>query len=159
MRLYISPAGKTALIVDGFLDRAKEEFGFGLSILLTDAQHINKLYDKFCNENVIIVPISDPLFGSMDYLPTVRRIVRQAIMFCPDPELIIVNSSGGTEKMTNIIKDAADIMALKYPVKRVYGIYDKVSKDVVFTVKPEVDKEFEIDSAIEEISDIITGGI
>jgi len=152
MKLYISPAGKTAVAVDGFLDRAKEEFNFGLAILLTDCQYTTKLYDKFSNENVIIVPISDPLCGAVDYLPTVRRLVKQSMLFCPNPEIIILNSSGGTEKMTSIIKDAGDILALKYPVKRVFGIYDIVSRDVIFTVKPDIDRTAELNSAIEEVT-------
>jgi len=152
MRLYISPAGKTALLVDGFLNRAKEEFGFDLAILLTDSQYINRLYEKFSNENVIIVPISDPLYGSGDYLPTLRRLIKQSLTFCPNPEGIVINSSGGTEKMTNIIKDAGDILALKFDVKRVFGIYDVLSKDVVFTLKPEIDKAMELEMIIDELS-------
>jgi len=152
MKLYISPAGKTAVSVSGFLDRAKEEFGFDLAVLLTDTQYTSKLYEKFCNENVIIVPISDPLCGSMDYLPTIRRLVKQSLLFCPDPEIIVINSSGGTEKMTSIIKDAGDILSLRHPVRRVFGIYDVVSKDVIFTIKPEIDKETELDKIMEEIA-------
>lgn len=140
------------MLVDGFLDRAKEEFGFGIAILLTDSQYVSRLYDKFHNEGVIIIPISDPLYGTLDYIPTVRRLIREVLLFCPDPETIIVNSSGGTEKMTNIIKDSGDILSLKYPVRRVFGIYDVVSKDVIFTTKPELDKESELDSAIIEAS-------
>ena len=151
MRLYISPAGKTALAVDGFLDRAKEEFGFDIALLLTDSQYTARLYEKFSNENVIIVPISDPLCGAMDYIPTVKRIVRQSVLFCPNPEVIIVNSSGGTEKMTNIIKDAGDMLALHYPVKRVFGIYDIVSKDVIFTIKPDFNKDELMTSLITEL--------
>jgi hypothetical protein len=154
MRLYISPAGKTALLVDGFLNRAKEEFGFDLAILLTDSQYINRLYEKFSNENVVIVPISDPLYGSMDYLPTIRRLVKQALMFCPSPEIVVINSSGGTEKMTNIIKDTGDILALRFQVKRVFGIYDVLSKDVVFTVKPDIDKVIELEAIIDELSNV-----
>lgn len=149
MKAYLTPAGKTAIIVDGFLDRAKEEFGFDLAILLTDNAYTAKLYEKFADENVYIVPIYNPLYGLMDYKPAVQRLLRQTLLFCPDPELIIVNSSGGTEKMTNIIKDAGDILSLKYPVARVFGVYDVVSKDVIFTKKPVLEQEEEL-AAIEE---------
>lgn len=140
MKIYLSPAGKTALNVEGFLDRAKEEFEFDLVILLTDSTYTTRLYEKFRNENVYIVSLAHPLYGLADYIPSVKRLVRQTLMFCPHPDLIVVNSSGGTEKMTNIVKDAADILSIDHKILRVFGVYDVVYGDVVFTMKPEIDR-------------------
>jgi len=144
MRVYITPAGKTAVMVENFLDRPREEFGFDLAVFLSDNSYTNRLYEKFPKDNIIIIPISNPYFGLLDYVPTVRRIVRQTLLFCPDPEKIVINSSGGTEKMTNIIKDAGDILAVRYEVLRVFGVYDTVSKDVIFTEKPILDSAAEL---------------
>lgn len=151
MKLYITPAGKTALYIDNFLDRAKEEFGFDVAIILTDASKTNILYDKFCQDNVIIVAISDPCFGVSDYLPTIKRIVQTVLVFCPEAEEIIVNSSGGTEKMTSIVKDASDILGTIYPIKRAWGIYDVVTKDVVFVMKPAIDPNREMENIMQEL--------
>ncbi len=151
MKVYLSPAGKTAVIVNGFLDRAKEEFGFDIAILLTDNAYTMKLYEKFADENVYIVSILNPLYGLLDYVPAVRRLVRQTLLFCPSPEMVILNSSGGTEKMTNIVKDAGDILALTCQVTRVFGVYDTSSKDVVFTKKPELDKQDELATVLADL--------
>ena len=145
MKIYITPAGKTALFIANFLERPKEEFEFDLAVMLSDAAYTNDLYEKYKGENLLIIPMSSPYFGAIDYLPTVRRVVKQTLIYGGDPELIVVNSSGGTEKMTNIIKDSGDILELKYPVLRVFGVYDKNAKDVVFTHKPIFDAKSELE--------------
>lgn len=151
----MSPAGKTALLVGNFLDRPREEFNFDLAILLSDNAHTHKLYEKYIGENIIIVPVSNPYYGLLDYVPAVRRLVRQTLLFCPNPELIVLNSSGGTEKMTNIVKDAGDILSIKHNVLRVFGVYDTTSKDVIFTKKPVVDHRAELDSITADIDEMI----
>lgn len=147
MKIYITPAGKTALFITNFLDRPREEFGFDLAVMLSDCAYVNDLYEKYKGESLLIIPISNPYFGVADYLPAVRRVVKQTLLFGSKPEQIVINSSGGTEKMTNIIKDAGDILALKYPVLRVFGVYDKTSKDVLFTIKPQFNVAEELASA------------
>ena len=154
MKVYITPAGKTALLVTNFLERPKAEFGFDLAIMLSDTGYTNKLYEKYREENLLIVPISNPYFGDTDYLPTVRRLVKQTLTYVRDPELIIINSSGGTEKMTNIVKDAGDILGLKYEIMRVFGVYDTITKDVIFTIKPEVDHFKEITEITNDVNEL-----
>ena len=154
MKIYVTPAGNTALKVDNFLDRAREEFGFDLAFLLTDADRAVKMYNKLFRDNVIIIPLPDPVLGMSDYIPTIRRIVRKIVQMCDEPELIILNSSGGTEKMTNIIKDVGSILETYFNVMRVWGVYDTILKDVVFSVKPVLDYEAEMSSALEDIASI-----
>ena len=148
MKVYITPAGKTALFITNFLERPKEEFGFDLAIMLSDSAYTNDLYEKYKGEVLSIIPIKNPYFGVVDYMPTVHRIIKQTLLFGANPEQIVINSSGGTEKMTNIIKDAGDILGLKYPILRVFGVYDKASKDVIFTTKPAFDAR-EVLSSVE----------
>lgn len=155
MQIYITPAGKTALLIGNFLDRPKEEFGFDLAVMLSDSAYTEKLYEQYSTENILIIPISNPYFGVVDYLPTVRRLVKQTLIFGASPDNIIINSSGGTEKMTNIIKDAGDILAVKYSIKRVFGVYDRNTKDVVFTTKPQFDPQQEFGTIAEEVKTIL----
>lgn len=155
MRAYITPAGKTALAVENFLDRPREEFQFDIVIMLSNIGYVTPLYEKFHDENVVIVPISNPYFGQLDYIPAVRRLVRQTLLFVKSPELIVINSSGGTEKMTNIVKDAGDILELEYPVIRVFGVFDKNTRDVIFTQKPNLDKVGEFLAAQKEVDSIL----
>lgn len=140
-------------MANNFLERAREEFGFDIAILLVGSNMANDFYNKFYTENIIIVPIANPFFGNSDYIVTLRRIVKKVILFCPDPEQIIINSSGGTEKMTSIIKDVSDVLIRKFPVIRVWGIYDSVGGDVIFTTKPDVDTEKELTDAENIIGD------
>lgn len=144
MKLYITPAGKTALLASNFLERAREEFGFDIAILMVGSNMANEFYNKFYQENVIIIPISNPFFDNSDYLPVLRRIVKKTVLFCPNAEQVIINSSGGTEKMTSIIKDVSDVLSRRFNVLRVWGIFDSVGGDVIFTTKPEVDVEKEL---------------
>ena len=151
MKVYITPAGKTALLASNFLERAREEFGFDIVILLADVNLANDLYNKFYRENLIVVPVSNPFFGNTDYLRTVRRIVKKVLLFCPEAEQIIINSSGGTEKMTSIIKDASDILSKKYPILRSWGVHDTISGEVIFTLKPDINPEKELEDLEESV--------
>ncbi len=134
-------------MANNFLERAREEFGFDIAILLVGSNMANDFYNKFYTENIIIVPIANPFFGNSDYKATLRRIIKKAILFCPNAEQVIINSSGGTEKMTSIIKDVSDVLSRKFPVIRVWGIYDSVGGDVIFTMKPNIDIEKELAEA------------
>lgn len=155
MKVYITPAGKTALLIGNFLDRPKEEFSFDLAVMLSDSAYTEDLYSQYSTENILIIPISNPYFGLVDYLPTVRRLVKQTLIFGANPSEIIVNSSGGTEKMTNIVKDAGDILALRYTIRRVFGVYDKNTKDVIFTEKPVFNPQEELDRISEDVKNIL----
>jgi hypothetical protein len=155
VRVYITPAGKTALAISDILERPKEEFEFDLAVMLVDNVYISELYEKYQHYNLIIVPISNPYFGEIDYLPTIRRLAVQILLYAPSPKEVVINSSGGTEKMTNIIKDVGDILSTHHRVTRVFGVYDRNSREVIFTHKPTLNPKTEYDAVREEADSIL----
>ena len=156
MVVYVTPAGKTALHIDNFLDKPKEEFGIDLTVALTDIGYASALHEKYQKENLIVVPIYNPYFGQMDYVGAVRRLVKEVLLFGRRATLIVINSSGGTEKMTNIVKDAGEILQRLYPIKRVFGVYNRDAQEVVFTEKPNLDHGLEAALLAEEIDSLLS---
>ena len=72
-------------------------------------------------------------------------ILGQLIQFVEkieDPKEIIINSSGGTEKMSCIIKDLCYTLRQKnYNVKHVFGSVSLRTNEIIFTEVPDIERK------------------
>lgn len=154
MRLYITPAGMTASRTKDFLRPAKERFEFDKAIVITSCDCVVSLYNSLKHEHVNIFALTNPLYGQEEYLSTIRRVACVVLNMQPAPEEIIINSSGGTEKLSCIIKDLAQVLGTRFKVTRVFGIYNKIIKDPVFTEIPVINPDKEMLLALSTVKDL-----
>lgn len=160
MKLYITPGGMTASRTKDFLQPARERFGFDQSIVITSCDCIIPLYNALKKDSVNILALNNPLFGQEEYMSTIRKVVCIIINMQPAPEEIIINSSGGTEKLSSIIKDLAVVLAAKFKVTRVFGMYDKTLRAPIFTEVPHIDPDKEMLLALDTVAKLkeVTNG-
>lgn len=139
MKIYITPAGKTACLIDDFLKTPFDEYRFDMAVVLCSSGHRSAILKKTEGYTTAVIEMQNPYFGSLDYLHIVRRVVSAVVSLSQDsPEHIIINSSGGTEKMSSIIKDVYSILNLRYTCSHVFGIYNTELKEVIFTECPKI---------------------
>lgn len=154
MKLYITPAGMTASRTKDFLQPARERFGFDKAIVITSCDCVISLYNSLKHDRANILALTNPLYGQEEYLSTIRRITCLVLSMQPAPEEIIINSSGGTEKLSCIIKDLAQVLSARFNVTRVFGIYNKIMKEPIFTEIPVINSDKEMLLALDTVKDL-----
>lgn len=154
MRVYVTPGGKTATLSDDFLDKPKEEFNFDLAVILSSIELKDKIIKSCINHSVVVVEMLNPYYGDSDIEPVVRRLVKAILLFTGgNIDNVIVNTSGGTEKMALIVREVAQVMGVKYPISHVFGIYNKTLQEVIFTQLPKLDTVDILTSSIEDVEE------
>lgn len=134
--VYISSAGKTAALSKNFLSRAKEEYKINAAILLSSSELAGSISENLGDLPTVLILINNALFGNDGAEDCVQRIVSAVVSIGSDVE-VIVNTSGGTEKMANIIKAAGSILGKMYKTRHIFGVYNKTIGSVIYTkVKP-----------------------
>lgn len=144
--IYIASVGQTAATQSHYWDDAKEYFKYTESILLCGKNLVDQV-GRFLDPNTNLVILESPFYGMEGYSKAVGAIVMQAvdlIVFyrkhgCELDE-IVVNTAGGTEKMSCIIKDAVDILKQIVPyVTHVWGA--RHGYKTIYTVKSNINAE------------------
>ncbi|MFA5071166.1 MAG: hypothetical protein WC511_02235 [Candidatus Pacearchaeota archaeon] len=114
--LYIVSTGITASKRHNFLQHAEETFCFKEAIVFCGENIVDEISLQL-KPNTSLVTISNPFHGTDDYLSTLRKLFKQVRIIlkkCAKSgntiEEILVNTSGGTEKMSCIMHDLIEIM-------------------------------------------------
>lgn len=148
MKLYITPLGKTASLQKDPLVAAKKQFNFDKVVGMTSDklyfQIVSKLNKVYPDVEVSVYPISAVYSGNRDYYGHVQALASIVTHQLNKGDEVILNSSGGTEKMSCIIKDVKDILRHRgIKVTHVFGTVDIHTKEVLFTEVPEIDAKEE----------------
>lgn len=141
--LYITSLGKTASKQKDALAAARNIYQFDKVVAITSCSLYYKiaadLLMSFGEENIFVHSIKRPYSGSDDYLDEIGTLLKVIESMVKDEDEIVVNSSGGTEKMSCIIKDVSDILRCQnYKVKRIFGTSDIHTGEVIFTELPDI---------------------
>ena len=132
MKIYISPAGKTASKIEDFLARPRQEFGIDHAILFSSEENADGVRAK-CPDATVIT-IANAYYGCKDYCNPIEEICRAALSF-PGASFII-NTSGGTEKMGSIVRAAGEILEDSVGIDRwVFAVYSQETKEVIFSTR------------------------
>jgi hypothetical protein len=144
--LYVASIGQSAAKHRRYFRDAKRYFNFDESIYFVCEQLKDEII-PYLDKNSNLVVVKHPFSGNGDYLSLVKELVKQVLDIlkfyekhgqCLDE--IIVNTAGGTEKMSLIIKDAVDVIKKIFPyVTQVWG--GNVGYETTYTRKPNIDIE------------------
>ena len=148
--IYVASIGQSAATKYHYWQDAKKRFNYSESVLICSSQLVDKV-SKFLDKNTNLIPIENAFYGNDDYKKYVKAIVKQVMDIVAFYENngqiideIIVNTSGGTEKMSCIIKDAVDVLKKLFPfVTHVYS--GNYGYETIYTIKPDIN----IDEIIE----------
>ena len=133
MKVYITSIGKTGINCD-FLAPARDEFGFDHAVLLVSENHLPQIQELYPQQSLVVMTLQEIYSGNDNYVKHVKSLCLAAVAL--GASQCIVSTSGGTEKMACILRDAAELLARALPVQRVMGLFDKENKSVKFTTRP-----------------------
>lgn len=141
--LYVTSLGKTASKQEDALEAAKTIYQFDRVVAISSCSLYYKIVANlllsFGEENIFVHDIKHPYSGSSDYLDEVTILLNSIKSMAGKNDEIVINSSGGTEKMSCIIKDVSDILRCQnYKVKRIFGTRDIHTGEVIFTELPDI---------------------
>jgi len=144
--IYVASIGQTAATKKYYWRDAKERFRYTESVVICSKNLVEEV-SRFLDKNTNLIVVDSPFYGMDGYSKTVEMIVRQVmdIVFFyrkkgHDIDEIVVNTAGGTEKMSCIIKDAVDILKKLFThVTHVWGA--TCGYETRYTVKPNIDVE------------------
>lgn len=125
-----------------FLSEIEAIFPFDQAILFTSKQleeQIRSRYDQSHAGRYSLVVIDNPFHGAEGYTQAVTDLYNKVMEISDGPSMdgMVINTSGGCEKMSLIIKDLADLLKLQYyTVNIIWGIYNNDTKEVTYTIKP-----------------------
>jgi len=142
--IYVASIGQTAANRRQYWADAKERFRYTESVVICGKNLVEQV-SRFLDHNCNLVIIDSPFHGRDGYVPAIKDVVKQVMDIVDfyekmgqEIDEIVVNTSGGTEKMSCIIKDALDILRELFPyVTHVWGSTD--GYQTVYTVKPKFD--------------------
>lgn len=151
--LYIASIGQTAATKKQYWNDAREYFRYTESIVVCGKNLVENV-TRFLDANANLIVIDHPFRGMEDYAKTVDSIVTQAVDLIVfyrkrgcDLDEIVVNTAGGTEKMSCIIKDAVDILKKIAPcVTHVWGSIHGYHTQ--YTVKTDISSDDILDKAL-----------
>lgn len=140
--VYITPMGKSATKQKDALLEAMQQFHFTDLIIFTSSnlyfELMGNLFDKYPDTRIAICPITCPYSGNSDYVDLLHQLIK-AVEDVEGEKKIVLNSSGGTEKMSCIIKDLWYTLRQKnYDVRHVFGSMNTKTNEVVFTDCPDI---------------------
>lgn len=129
--IYVASVGQTAALNRYYWDDAKEYFKYTESVIICGKNLVSKV-SHFLDPNTNLVVIDNPFVGMEGYAKAVEDIVKQVLDIIViyrkggyDIDEVVINTAGGTEKMSCIIKDAVDIIKKIFPyVTHVWGATD-----------------------------------
>jgi len=141
--IYVASIGQTAATKHHYWTGAKERFKYNESVIVCSASLLETV-SRFLDKNANLVIVEKPFYGTCGYAAAVEDVVKQVMDIIAAHanngnmvDEIIVNTAGGTEKMSCIIKDAVDVIKGLFPyVTHVWGA--NRGYETVYTVKPNV---------------------
>lgn len=141
--IYVASIGQTAATKKHYWFDAKARFKYTESVIVCSAALLEQV-SRFLDPNANLIVIQNPFHGTGDYTRAVEDIVRQVMDIIAAHSAkqrmvdeVIVNTAGGTEKMSCIIKDAVDVIKQMFPyVTHVWG--GRVGYETIYTVKPNI---------------------
>jgi hypothetical protein len=150
--IYVTSIGQTAATKRYYWDEAKEHFRYTESVVICGRNLVDQV-SRFLDHNANLVIIDHCFHGVDGYVGAVKDIVRQVLSIVDyynkmgqGIDEIVVNTAGGTEKMSCIIKDALDILYKfkerqdDFPyITHVWGATNGYQS--IYTVKPKIDAE------------------
>ena len=150
--IYVASIGQTAALQRHYWDDAKAYFHYTESVIVC-GQNLVEQASRFLDSNANLVVIQQQFRGADGYVGAVKDIAKQVMDIVDFYEKmgqsideIVVNTAGGTEKMSCIIKDALDLLRRLFPyVTHVWG--STSGYQTVYTIKPKID----IDSIYQKI--------
>lgn len=142
--VYVTPLGKSATKKRNALLEAMQQFHFTNLIIFTSSnlyfELVGNLFRRYPDVEMSICPITCPFSGNDDYIDILNQLIR-SVEDIPGEKEIIINSSGGTEKMSCIIKDLCYTLKLKnYKIRHVFGSVSLQTDEVIFTEVPDIDE-------------------
>ena len=140
--IYVTPLGKSATKQKDALLEAKQQFNFTDLVVFTSSnlyfELVGNLLDRYPDIGINICPITCPHSGSSDYIDILNQLIKYVEDIGADNK-VIINSSGGTEKMSCIIKDLCYTLRQKnYKVRHVFGSVSLKTGEVIFTECPDI---------------------
>ncbi len=143
--VYVTPLGKSATKQKDALLEAMQQFHFTDLVIFTSSnlyfELIGNLFERYPDIGISICPITCPFSGNSDYMDILGQLI-QFVDKIEDPKEIIINSSGGTEKMSCIIKDLCYTLRQKnYNVKHVFGSVSLRTNEIIFTEVPDIERK------------------
>lgn len=142
--IYVASIGQTAATKRYYWNDARERFRYTESVLICSKQLVEPV-SRFLDKNANLIIVDSPFYGGDGYVSVVKAIVKQVMSIVKNHEKkgkwideIVVNTAGGTEKMSCIIKDAVDVLRRLFPyVTHVWGATN--GYETTYTVKPKID--------------------
>lgn len=143
--VYITPMGKSATKQKDALLEAMQQFHFTDLIIFTSSnlyfELVGNLLERYPGVGISICPITCPFSGNTDYIDILNQLI-QLVEQIEKPDIIVINSSGGTEKMSCIIKDLCYTLRQKnYNVKHVFGSVSLRTNEIIFTEVPDIERK------------------
>lgn len=141
--VYVASIGQTAATKSYYWRDARERFRYTESVLICSKQLVESV-SRFLDKNANLIVVDSPFYGADGYVTVVKAIVKQVMAIVKAHEKrghwideIVVNTAGGTEKMSCIIKDAVDVLRRLFPyVTHVWGATN--GYETAYTVKPTI---------------------
>jgi len=142
--LYVGSVGQTAALHRNLWEDAKRMFKYDEAIMLCSENFKDdaiKLMDASCN----LVLMNSQFHGAENFKDTVVDMVKQVMDIVKSRDkrglpipTVVINTAGGTEKMSCIMKDVVEVLKRLLPdVKHIWGA--RPGYETVYTVKPELD--------------------
>lgn len=143
--LYITCVGSTAAKTPFYWEGARQRFQYTESIVLCGRPQVDAV-TRFLDPNSTLIVLEHPFRGAEGYREAIRDILKTVTSLITfykkrgvELDEIVVNSTGGTEKMSCIIKDCVSILREVHPcVSHYWGSRDGYSEPE-YTRKPEID--------------------
>lgn len=142
--LYIAAIGTSASLDQRYWHEARKRFNYTESIALCGGKKIAEQAAKFFDRNTNVIIMESPFYGSDEYEEPIKQAVQIAkdlVIFYKEKHLeieeIVVNSIGGTEKVSLAVRDIAMILKNLFPnVTHVFFACD--GYNVRYSVKPNI---------------------
>jgi len=144
--LYISNIGQMACFNEFVWINARKEFNYTESIFIVSSG-LESEARKYIDENSHVIILAHPFHGTEYYEKYIDKIVKTVVTIINDYrrsgldiEEIIINTAGGTEKMSLIIKDCVEILNDIHPnVRQIWGAFAGTTS--IYTEKPNIDSK------------------